>query len=70
MSEPRALTLDQQSQLRSELNREDLSIYVAVRLARMDVSTGNFGAAIACLRIDSDKLRTVSPILTDLMACN
>lgn len=67
MAESHALSVEQQSLMRAELSREDLSIYGAVRLARDDVSVGNFDAAMARLRIDSDKIRMVSPLLIELM---
>ena len=69
MSEPRALSVEQRSLLRSELAREDLSSYTVVRLARKDVEVGHFDTAMARLRIDADKLRPESPVLIELMRC-
>lgn len=47
----------------TELERDDLSIFTAVRLARLDVASGDMEMAVARLRVDADKIRTVSNAL-------
>lgn len=42
MAEPKVLSSSQRNTLRSELAREDLSIYNVVRLARKEVAEGQY----------------------------
>lgn len=67
MPETKALTADQRQTLRNELARPELTIFTAVRLARVEVAFGHFDAAMAYLSVDGDKLRTVSPALYELI---
>jgi hypothetical protein len=67
MPEPMALNQIQRDTLRKELERDDLSIYTAVRMARHDVEVGHFDAAISRLRFEMDKLRMHSPEICDLI---
>lgn len=61
------LTTAERDTLRRELMREDLSIYSAIRMARKEVEAGYFDAAVACLRIDADKIRMHSKELYALL---
>ena len=67
MSEPRALSVEQRNILRHELDREDLSIFTCVRMARRDLDFGHFDSAMARLASESDKLRTYSKPLDELI---
>lgn len=67
MHQPPALSPLQRDALRSELSRDDLSIYAVVRLARKDVEVGHFDAAISRLRVDADKLRAHGSVLNELI---
>ncbi|PEH40455.1 hypothetical protein CRM94_17220 [Burkholderia gladioli] len=59
---------DELRALSNELGDDDLSIFTAVRLARDDVSQGDIETALSRLRIDADKIRTLSPRLYELIA--
>lgn len=52
----------------NELGDDDLSIFTAVRLARDDIARGDIETAFSRLRIDADKIRTLSPRLYELIA--
>jgi hypothetical protein len=54
--------------LRRELQREDLQIFSAVRLALRDVRAGQPESAVARLRSDADKLRCFDTPLNALLA--
>lgn len=55
---------------RSELARDDLSIYTAVRLARLATDLGDVSTAIGYLRVDADKIRGISQVLYRLVMAN
>ena len=66
-SEPPALTAAQRHQLATSLANDALSSFAAGRLARGNLAVGHYDAAIARLRVDADKLRTVDPALAALV---
>lgn len=64
----KSLSKYQRAILRSELARQDLSVYTVVRMAREDLACGNFDAAVARIAVDMDKIRMHSPELARLIA--
>lgn len=50
------------------LSSTELDIYSAVVMARQDLETGRLDSAVARLRVDADKIRTVDKRLYDLIA--
>jgi len=62
-----ALSAAQCSILSIELARDDLSCFTVVRMARKDIAAGNFDAGMARLRVDLDKIRTMSPVLAEFV---
>lgn len=61
------LSEDQRRILRNELARSDLSIFSCVALAKVELATGHYDAAIARLLVDADKIRTISRPLYDIV---
>tara|TARA_B100001105_G_scaffold248049_1_gene233378 strand:+ start:749 stop:934 length:186 start_codon:yes stop_codon:yes gene_type:complete len=54
--------------LKMLLSSTELDIYSAVVMARQDLETGRLDSAVARLRVDADKIRTVDKRLYDLIA--
>lgn len=53
--------------LREELEREDLSVYTVVRMARQDLDNGEVSGAMSRLLVDADKFRAYDTPLNDLL---